>query len=283
MLVINVSILLDVLIRLMGMISLFVLPVPNSMVLFGSVLIFFVIVAVHGWKTLGTRGVCAFFVIAYTIPLLYEYTNALGFGGLVGCTVTYSDLLGPKFLGKTPYIIPLVWAIFMYCAYTMTNIIFNRIKTNPESEETISLPWFGKMFGLGVVSGLIMVSMDLLIDPVMVSLGAWHWSTVGPFFGIPLWNYEGWVEIPTVIFLLYSLYRRLRKRTQVYIGGENRSSLTVLVVVLYLVVLLLFVMYTVNEQLLLVIPWAALPMIFFSIVTLLRFSQMKSSNKHLVS
>jgi hypothetical protein len=42
-----------------------------------------------------------FLLIAYCIPLLYEYTDGLGFGGLVLCICSYSDLLGPKFLAKS--------------------------------------------------------------------------------------------------------------------------------------------------------------------------------------
>ena len=152
------------------------IPISNTGVILSFILLFFIIIVIHGWETLGARELLVFFLIAYSIPLLYEYTDGLGFGGLVGCTCSYSNLLGPKFLGKVPYVIPLVWSISLYCTFTMTNIIFNRIRTTHTFEEVASLQWFFKIIGMGIVTGLIMASWDLIIDPVMVAMGAWSWS-----------------------------------------------------------------------------------------------------------
>jgi uncharacterized membrane protein len=247
------------------------IPISDTLFMMIGILLFLIIVVIHGWKTLGSRGFMVFFLIAYSISMLYEYTGALGFGGLVGCTVYYSDILGPKFFGKTPYVIPLTWAAFTYCAFTMTNIIFNRIKTTSKSEETASSRWFLKIVGMGIVTGLIMVSLDLIVDPVMVSMGAWSWSYQGSYYGIPLWNYEGWTEIPAVIFLLYSVYLYMIKRNQIYIGGKNRSSYTLLVVVLYIMSLLVYGLYAVYEQVTYVIPWATATTGLFAIYTVVRF------------
>jgi len=247
------------------------IPISDTLFMMIGILLFLIIVVIHGWKTLGSRGFMVFFLIAYSISMLYEYTGALGFGGLVGCTVQYSDILGPKFFGKTPYVIPLTWTAFTYCAFTMTNIIFNRIKTTSKSEETASSRWFLKIVGMGIVTGLIMVSLDLIVDPVMVSMGAWSWSYQGSYYGIPLWNYEGWIEIPAVIFLLYSVYLYMIKRNQIYIGGEKRSSYTLLVVVLYIMSLFVYGLYAVYEQVIYVIPWATLTIGLFAVYTVVRF------------
>ncbi len=155
------------------------IPISSTGVILSFILLFSIIVVIHGSKTLGARELVVFFFIAYSIPLLYEYTDALGFGGLVGVTCQYSTLLGPKFFGKVPYVIPLVWSIFLYCSFTMTNIIFNRLRTTPKSDETVSLQWFFKIVGMGIIAGLIMASLDLIIDPVMVAMGAWSWSGEG--------------------------------------------------------------------------------------------------------
>jgi uncharacterized membrane protein len=81
------------------------IPISNTGVILSFTLVFSIIVVIHGWKTLGARELFVFFIIAYGIPLLYEYTDALGFGGWAGCTCQYSTLLEPKFLGKVPYVI----------------------------------------------------------------------------------------------------------------------------------------------------------------------------------
>ena len=247
------------------------IPISSTGVILSVVLLFFIIVVIHGWKTLGPRELLVFFLIAYSIPLLYEYTDALGFGGLVECTSQYSTLLGPKFFGKVPYVIPLVWALTLYCAFTMTNIIFNRLRTSPESKEDFSLQWFLKIVGMGIIAGLIMAALDLIIDPTMVAMGAWSWSYGGHYYGIPLWNYEGWIEISAVTFVLYSIYLQIIKKSQIYIGGEKQSRYTLIVVVLYLASLIIFGMYAVVEQVTYVIPWAVMTMGLFAVIVVIQF------------
>jgi uncharacterized membrane protein len=138
-------------------------------------------------------------------------------------------------------------------------------------EEVFSLQWFLKIVGMGIVAGLIMASLDLIVDPVMVALGTWSWSGGGSYYGIPLWNYEGWIEIPTVIFVLYSVYLHIRKKSQTYIGGEKRSRYTLLVVALYLTALFVYGMYSVYEQVTYVIPWAAMTMGSFTAIVVIQF------------
>jgi uncharacterized membrane protein len=253
---------------------------PGSMLVF--ILFFLIIIVIHGWKTLGPRELLVFFLIAYSIPLLYEYTDGLGFGGLVGCASIYSDLLGPKFFCKVPYVIPLVWSLLLYCAFSMTNIIFHRLRTTHKFKENFSLHWFLKIIGIGLIVGLIMVSLDLLVDPVMVAMGAWRWSIGGSYFGIPVWNFEAWLEIPAVTFVVYSMYLLMVKRSQTYVDGEKKSRCTLLVVVLYLGSLLVFGIYAAYEQVLYAIPWAAVMAGSFAFITVLRFYRSDAKVEELV-
>lgn len=253
------------------------ISISETTFLMGLILFFSIIVVIHGYKTLGPRELVIFFLIAYSITLLYEYTDGLGFCELINCKSYYTDLLGPKFLGKTPYVIPLVWSISLYCTYTMTNIIFKRLKTNHKSEEKISYKWFSKIFAMGIVTGLMMASWDLINDPVMVKIGAWSWSYHGSYYGIPLWNYEAWVEIPFVIFVIFNLYLYKIKKSQIYINGEKKSNFTLLVVILYISLLLVYSFYAINENVTDVIPWAAIAMVTFTLITIFQFYKLKIS------
>ena len=247
------------------------IPISNMGLNLIFILLFFIIIGIHGWKTLGAREVLVFFLIASCLPLLYEYTDGLGFGGLLGCTFSYSNLLGPKFLGTVPYVIPLVWSISLYGTFTMTNIIFNRIRITHKFEEAASLQWFFKIVGMGIVTGLMMASLDLIIDPVMVAMGAWSWLVGGPYYGIPLWNYEGWIEISAESFVCYSVYLLIVKKSQIYIGGAKKSRYTLLVVVLYLASLIVYGMYAVEEHVTYVIPWAVMTMGLFASIVVIQF------------
>lgn len=240
------------------------------------ILISLLIAIIHGWKTLGPRELLVFFLIAYIVTLIYEYTDGLGFGEWFLCRAYYSDVLGPKFFGKTPYVIPLVWSMSLYIAYTMTNIIFNRLKTTSKFEENFNLKWFFKIVGLGIFTGFIMASWDLICDPVMVSIGTWSWSSGGSYYGIPLGNFEAWIEISLVVFVLFSLYLFKIKKSQIYIDGEKKSNYTIFVVVLYLALLLVYIIYAIYLDIIYAIPWAVFTMIPFSIITIFQFFRFKS-------
>ncbi len=44
-----------------------------------------------------------------------------------------------------------------------------------------------------ILTAVIMVLIDVLLDPVAVSLGLWHWIKPGLYYGVPLINYCGWI------------------------------------------------------------------------------------------
>jgi hypothetical protein len=138
-------------------------------------------------------------------------------------------------------------------------------------EEVVSLQWFFKIVGMGIVAGLIMAFLDLIIDPVMVAMGAWSWPGGGVYYGIPLWNYEGWIEITVVTFVCYSVYLHIVKKSQIYIGGEKRSMYTLLVVVLYLASLIVYGSYAVDEQVMYAIPWAVITMGSLASIVIIQF------------
>ena len=93
----------------------------------------------------------------------------------------------------------------------------------------------------------------------------------GAYYGIPLWNYEGWIEITAVTFVCYSVYLQIIKKSQIYIGGEKRSSYTLLVVVFYLASLIIYGIYAVQEQVMYVIPWAVMTMGSFAVIVVIQF------------
>lgn len=242
-------------------------------------LLFLIIVVIHGWKTLGFREIIVFLLIAYTITLLYEYTEAFGWGEWFACRCYYSDLLGPKFLDKIPYIIPLAWSISLYCTFTMTNIIFNRVKTTRKFDEKVSRKWFLRIFGMGIVTGLIMISWDLINDPVLVAIGAWSWPNGGIYYGIPIWNYTIWIEISIVFFVTYNIYLLMVKKNQIFIGGNKRSNYTLLVVILYLMLLLIYGIYAVDAKVMYAIPWAAIAMGSAAAITIIQFYRFNNKQK----
>jgi putative membrane protein len=52
-----------------------------------------------------------------------------------------------------------------------------------------------------LISGVWMVAMDLLIDPLAANrLGYWRWIDVGAYYGVPWRNFLGWFVVSLLIF-----------------------------------------------------------------------------------
>lgn len=87
----------------------------------------------------------------------------------------YTDLLGPKFLGHVPYIIPLSWMMMLYPAMILTDAIGIRGVWRP------------------LAAGFVLTIWDVAMDPaVTTGFAYWQWQTEGGFYGMPYTNWVGW-------------------------------------------------------------------------------------------
>jgi uncharacterized membrane protein len=89
---------------------------------------------------------------------------------------SYTDILSPQ-LGHVPLVIPLAWMMMLPPAWAVATAIG------------------GDQFRLKFIflSALAFTAWDLFLDPQMVSWGYWVWHSPGPYFGIPLSNFVGWI------------------------------------------------------------------------------------------
>jgi putative membrane protein len=61
------------------------------------------------------------------------------------------------------------------------------------------------------LAAFIMTAWDLAQDPVWSTiLHGWMWLDGGPWFGVPISNYLGWLGTVFIIFVLFALYLRRR-------------------------------------------------------------------------
>ncbi|GAA3465905.1 carotenoid biosynthesis protein [Nonomuraea roseola] len=121
---------------------------------------------------------------------------ALGYGSeLLGVTTgvpfgdyAYTAVLQPQLFG-VPVIVPLAWAGMGLAAYAVARGTgLARI-------------------GLGAVA---LTAWDLFLDPQMIRLGLWAWEHDGPYRGVPLTNFAGWL---VVSFLMMALIHALARDT----------------------------------------------------------------------
>jgi putative membrane protein len=118
----------------------------------------------------------------------------------------YSELLGPRVLGRVPWPIPVSWF------YMLTACLVIVARVRPAARDDGPTRWRWAM-----VAGLLLLAWDVSMDPAMVRTGHWAWGRgemfrsagvpgwIGAFFtrpmfyGMPLGNWFGWLLTGTII------------------------------------------------------------------------------------
>jgi putative membrane protein len=139
----------------------------------------------HALRWIGGWRVAAMFAVASLIALASELlgtSTGYPFGGY-----SYTPLLGYRILGLVPFPIPISWTFILYCSLAMCG----RLLPARDDGRT-RLLW-------AFVAGLILTAWDVAMDPAMVRTAHWLWHEPGPFYGMPLTNWIGWVVTGTVI------------------------------------------------------------------------------------
>jgi putative membrane protein len=92
----------------------------------------------------------------------------------------YGDVLGFKVLG-VPLLIGVNWMLVILGAITLTQYLTKNVLLVP------------------LITGLLAVAFDYILEPVAINLGYWSWSGGTP----PLKNYCTWFVLAFLITLLY--------------------------------------------------------------------------------
>ncbi len=166
----------------------------------GQTLILVVFSLSHSMYALGWRNTLVFFGSGAVISWVYEQIGVAT--GIVFGAYHYTEVLGPK-LGFVPLLIPLAWFMMIYPSYVIANLVGgDRPTGSPKS--------LGGSVLAAVLSGMVMTAWDVVMDPLMSGprVGAWVWENGGPYFGIPLRNFAGWMLTTFTVFLVYRLFER---------------------------------------------------------------------------
>jgi uncharacterized membrane protein len=126
-----------------------------------------------GWRWLGAFGV------VYGVSLGSELMGT-AFGVPFG-PYAYTDLLGVKWLGLVPVLIPLSWFFMAVPSYGLASWALGRGGRE------------GGPFSRILLGSLLLLSWDLSLDPAMSEVTRyWVWGERGPYYGMPLMNLAGW-------------------------------------------------------------------------------------------
>lgn len=122
----------------------------------------------NSWQPLAVLAAYGFFFEAQSI-----------FTGVPYGQFGYGTLLGPTLLG-----VPLT-LLFAYPPLVIG--VMHRFKS-----------W---------IVPFMLVLVDLCFDPMAVSLGYWAWNTPGPYYGVPIVNFIGWLVSGMGAYLIMRKYK----------------------------------------------------------------------------
>lgn len=135
-------------------------------------------------------------LISFSVGMAVEIIG-VATGDIFGA-YEYGDVLGPKIEG-TPYAIGWNWMMLIYC----TGAVVNRITYFKEHK-------LWHIFLKSFLGGLLLLSLDVLIEPVAIMQGFWSWGGDG---NIPTQNYVAWFIISFFLLFIFNfLLKDLRNK-----------------------------------------------------------------------
>jgi uncharacterized membrane protein len=150
----------------------------------------------HAWLSLGRARMLLLLGLTIVVSLAFESVGVLT--GWVYGPYHYTDLLGPRFLGLVPYLVPVAWFMMIYPSQVIAERL---LAARPDAD-------WRRGLALAALASVVMTSWDLLMDPMMVRMGAWVWDEPGAYFGVPLRNYAGWLVTTFTVFGAYRWIER---------------------------------------------------------------------------
>ena len=152
---------------------------------------------VHGSMIWGWLNIITFVIISFSIGIFMEIIGTktgLIFGGEYEFNLKLSP--GPSISG-IPLIIPLSWSgliymILNYCELVLGGSFYFL------SNQNITLL---------LLPSILMVLLDLVLDPIAVDEKRWSWKKSGVYYGVPLLNFVGWLFTTFLILFVFRLFQ----------------------------------------------------------------------------
>ena len=152
---------------------------------------------VHGSMIWGWLNIITFVTISFFIGVFVEIIGTktgLIFGGKYEFNLKLSP--GPSISG-IPLIIPLSWSGLIYMILNYCELVLG----GPFyllSNQNITLLF---------LPSILMVLLDLVLDPIAVDEKRWSWKKPGAYYGVPLLNFVGWLFTTLLILFIFQLFQ----------------------------------------------------------------------------
>ncbi len=130
-----------------------------------------------GWPRAAAAAAAAF-----ALGLAAEWTGTRT--GFPFGAYRYTGLLRPA-AGTVPLVVPLAWAAMGLPAYAVGAALAR------------------SRAGRIAAGAVALTAWDLFLDPQMIGNGFWRWAHHGPYQGVPLSNFAGWLLVSAVLMAVF--------------------------------------------------------------------------------
>jgi len=146
-----------------------------------------------GWFNTVFFIVLVFFVSLF-LEILGEKTGYI-FGG----KYKYNHKLTPgPILFNIPLLIPVAWTFLLYLSFNLYCLI-------NQHEPEIIIKQQGVLF---ILPCLIIVFLDLVLDPIAVNEKRWEWEKKSVYYNVPILNFLGWFLTSLFILSIFSTFSK---------------------------------------------------------------------------
>jgi putative membrane protein len=169
---------------------------------------FFLVSAIGYFKK---NELLAFAVICFVISNLFENTSVL-YGFPFG-KFHHSEVTGPR-LFNIPWLATPTYMAMGYVSWMVTQVILGRQKSSSWSKDLFTTP---------LVAAFVFSAWDFCNDAVFHTVNkAFFYDHPGPWFGVPVSNFLGWLFTTYIFYFLFTLYL---SRQKVAVEPEFRGNI----------------------------------------------------------
>ncbi len=224
-------------------------------------------VCIYAYYTKSLRNTIFFFVLSCLIALIAEYAGTHS-DFPFGHRYVYHPSLQPMLFAHIPMVIPLAWFLVGFTPLVFLNR-YRVCKADPY--------YMYKIIFKAALCALYIVGLDLIIDPLAVSVKTWTWETNGVYFGVPAMNFVGWFFVGFIIHVVYILFEKDNRNAPEKASFVFDGSFVLISMTMTGIALVTFVFRSGLYPVMLLSPMILVPFWVYGFMGITRFQKIKKS------
>lgn len=199
----------------------------------------FALLVLHAVRVLSFFRTMLFILLSACIGFIFEFVG-VEYGTAFGGSYFYNVQDFGLMLFGVPIAVLMFWSVFIYSGYTITSSFLAWLhidKPKKGGKKLFLLPL------LVVLDGVVVVAIDIFMDPLMTYAGKWTWVNGGPYFGIPIENFIGWFFVVILATGIFRIVEYLSPRDK-----KINNSILFVAPIAYGVLCINFFSYAVSMQ-----------------------------------